>query len=127
MWSGQCERVLEQDLPSSAEQQISSTHHVGDMLPGIVDYYSELVGNNCVLALYDDIAKLRRTERAVSLYCIVKKHHKLRGNPETHCGWNAAACWSVAAGSGVTGFFVALQLAARTTAVEGEAGCFELM
>ena len=61
-WSGQRERVLQQNLPSSAEQQISSTHHVGDMLRGVVDAYGELVGNNCVLAFNYDIAKLRRAE-----------------------------------------------------------------
>src|SRR5512142_2470769 len=110
-WGGQFERVLQQDLPSSAEQQVSSTHHVGDMLRSIVDDYGKLVGNNLVLAPDYNIAELRRAERARSLYFIVKKNHRPRGNPETHCGWNAGACWSRAARPGITGFFIALQLA----------------
>ena len=63
---GQC--LLQPDLPGRAEQQIGAPHHVRHMLRGIVDDYSELIGDNFVLALDDNIAQLGGTEPAVPLY-----------------------------------------------------------
>jgi hypothetical protein len=125
--SGHAEGPLQRNLPTCAGQQIGPAHHVGHVLHVVIDHYGELVGEDSVLAAYDEVAQLALPEPALSLYSIVKEHHETVSEAEPRRGWEVAACWSVAAGSGVTGVFVAAQLAPRAAALEGGAGGFELL
>jgi hypothetical protein len=118
---------LQRDLPTGAGQQIGAPHHIGHVLRLVIHDHGELVSDYLILALDHEVPQLTLFEPAKPLYSIVEEHHRTVSEAQARGGWNAASCWSGAAGPGVTGVFAVARAAPCAAALEGAAAGLELV
>src|SRR5690554_2737413 len=56
--TGQPQQLLQVDLARGGVEQVAASHDVADSLKSVIDYHSQLVGKQAVLAQDDEITDL---------------------------------------------------------------------
>ena len=79
--SRQAERLLQENLPRRAAEQIAAAHDIGDLLCGIVDDDGKLVGDEAIAALQDEVADSACDVPALVAEAAIVETDVARANP----------------------------------------------